>query len=1157
MAISPSISRIMALAAIPLVPIGPLAPTASAAEASVQRQVAAGSLLSRSSGLHVEKVSLAAGLEALARSSGVVLAYSPSRLPATVRVSCACVDLSVADALDALLEGTGFVYREGDGEVILTSKRVTAVAAPTQPSPAQESSNGLAVASEREPSEAAAPSAADVGPALVMAATITGVVTSEGGGAVVGAAVTSVRTGLSALTNAAGAYRIVVPTERIVAGPDTLRIDRLGYTTNRVPYELSDGEIRLDVVLSLEAVALDQIVVTGTAGNQERRAQAAVVATIDAAEVMRDAPIANVSQLLQARVPGISIIETSGTTGAASRINIRGAASINLSNQPLIFLDGIRVDGGARMLVNVSGTGSAGQAPSALNDLNPEDIESIEVVKGPAAATLYGADASAGVIQIITKRGRLGSRSFTQELTFEYDVVDPNFTMPTNYAPCVEALVGATSPNPLCRGREVGTIVSDNPAERIGAFSNGWAGSLKYSARGGGENYAFFASVALANEQGTTPNNLLKQRSGRVNFTFAPTDKLAFDASLAVGRTDYDLPRTDQDSYGYYVQSILGSPLTVGEGADGTLTGGMLFGTSSLESLSAITSRASALRMTPSAEVRYSPVPWFTNRITAGADVTQGRGFVHFPRNDQGWYPSVTSGNSVMSSQDDDRSYTVDYLGNIQSRFGADGEFSSNLSVGSQHIHRISRRLSGEGTGLATNSAILVTNTSSSTVAQSFGESKSLGVFVHEQLGFRDRLFLQLAMRADRNSAFGADVGTFFLPKVGASYVISDESFWEPLASAIPTLRLRAAYGTTGRSPGTGAPLRTFATARYVTDQGLIELGVVPGNPGNTELKPERGREIEIGFDAGFLNDRLGAELTFFDKKSTDVLVSVPVPPSSGFGSSPFINIGEIVNRGVELLVRATPVSGRHLVWEVALNGSTLHNEIMSLGTAGTFLNSFRAFAPGRQVAAFWAHRIREVEEESGMVIVSDTAEFSGNQLPTLQGSLSTTLRLFGNLRVYALFEGKSGYSVYNLNQEFRDRSSRSSAAVNLPGREGGYSTAERLRRLGPYVSESGDPVGAGNVKDPYIQSGDHVRLRELTATFVLPTALVQGVGATGASLTVGGRNLGLWFTDYEGDDPDVLGTGAPATGINQFFNADVFTTPPSRRWVARLNVQF
>src|SRR5690606_37875895 len=303
---------------------------------------------------------------------------------------------------------------------------------------------------------------------------------------------------------------------------------------------------------------------------------------------------------------------------------------------------------------------------------------------------------------------------------------------------------------------------------------------------------------------------------------------------------------------------------------------------------------------------------------------------------------------------------------------------------------------------------------------------------------------------------------------------------------------------------------------------------------------------------------RIGGELTFFSKKSTDLLVTVPDSPSTGFGSAPYGNIGEVLNRGVEFVLRGSPVRSQNFAWDLSLAGSTLYNEIVDLGTAGTFINNFRAFVPGRQIAAWWVHRVREVDTERGVTIVSDTAEFAGNQMPTFTGSLASTFTIKGNLSIYTLFTTRRGYHVYNLNQEFRDRSAQSTRNVVLGPDEGGYSQEERLRKLGPYVSETtGAPVGAGNVKDPYIQKGDHIRFEEFTATLTLPAAFAQRLGAQGASISIGGRNLALWAPDFEGDDPDVLGTGPEASGLNQLFNADVFTTPPARRWIFRMNLQF
>ena len=996
-------------------------------------------------------------------------------------------------------------------------------------------------------------------------ATITGTVTNEGGIPIGNARVTLLSLQLSTTTNDAGTYRLGIPAARFVARNDTLRVVRLGFRPQNVGLTVAPGRVVVDVVMQAQALQLERVLISGVVGQQERRAQSAVVATIDASDVVREAPVTNVTQLLSARVPGVVVTEGSGVTGTANRILIRGAASISLSNQPLVFIDGVRVDGGFRALMNVSGSGAAssGQAPSTLNDLNPDDIETIEVVKGPAAATLYGADASAGVIQVITKKGRVGSRSFTQDLTTEYDVIEPNFTVPTNFAKCTAALITPTSTNPLCRGKELNALISDNPAERMNFFRNGWMGSAQYNVRGGGDNYGYFASFSATNEQGTTLNNTFKQRSGRGAFTFIHSPKLTFDLNYLLAKNDYNLPRSDQDTYGYYVESAFGSALTVRNGVlrpgdtDSVLVGGTLVGSATLESLSSIVSRSSALRTTPSVQVRYTPISWFTNRLTLGADFTQADGFILFPKNNFGWYPDrVPFGNDLTSIRQDDRFYTVDYLANIRAEFGTERQFSSDLSFGSQYIGRTSDRLSGSGSGIISNEATLVTNATSSTVSQGYGESRSLGLFVQEQVGFRDRLFLQVGLRADRNSAFGAEVGTFFLPKFGASWVISQEPFWRDLLTTVPTLRLRAAYGTTGRSPSSGA-FQTYAASKFVNESGAVELGVSPADPGNPDLKPERGKELEAGFEAGFFSDRVGLELTYFNKKSTDLIVAVPTAPSSGFGGS-IANIGEVVNRGIEFLVRASPLSTPAFSWDATLSGATLHNEILELGTVGTFINNFRAFTQGRQIAAYWAHRVRSVDVAGNRAITSDTAEFIGNQLPTFQATLANTVTFFRNFRVYALLESKRGYYSYNVNQENRDRARVNSAEVQLAADQGGYSTEERLRRLGPYFAETTNAsVGIANVKDPYIQKADHIRLREVSVTWTVPPALLRTARVTGASITLGGRNLALWKSEYEGDDPDVLGLGGSASGVNQLFNADVFTTPPSRRYVVRLNVQF
>ncbi len=986
-------------------------------------------------------------------------------------------------------------------------------------------------------------------------AVITGTVRSDGGAPIGSAIVLVRRLRLSAITNEAGVYRMVVPSDRVLAGEDTVRVTRLGFRPAEVVFAPRTGTVTVDVTMNAQAIALDQVVVTGTAGNQERRAQAAVVATIDAADILTKSPVRDVNELLYARTPGVSMSRASGTSGSNTRIDIRGQASVSLSNYPLVFIDGVRVVSGPRGVAQAPGGttgGAGGQMLNALNDINPDDIESIEIVKGPAASTLYGSDASAGVIQILTKKGRAGSRRFSQSVTTEYNDIDPDFTPWTNYAKCTAPLVAANSPNPLCRGQVAGTVVSDNPLVRDDVLRDGWSGALQYSAQGGGENFGYYGSFNASNEEGTTPGSHLNHRSGRVNMNWVASPKLSFDVSVPLIRTSDKLPQGDQSSFGYLIGGGFGSPLSVREASDGGLTGGWLNNNLTVDAISAINTRNLTSRTTPSIQGRFAPVSWFNNRMTVGADLARTTSSQFFPRNDRNFYSALANTGSLAVTEANIAIYTVDYLGNVSHKFGSDNIFSSDLSFGSQWINTVATSVSATGQGLLTNSNNLISGATTTTASQGFNESRSLGFFVQEQIGFRDRLFIQLGGRADRNSAFGESVGTYFLPKGGISWVVSEEGLWSGLRSAIPTLRLRAAYGTTGRSPSGTATLQTYLRSNFITDAGLVLPGVSPGNPGNPDLKPERGTEFEAGFDAGFFRDRVGLELTYFNKVSKDLILPLPLPPSSGFASNPLVNIGEVRNSGLEIGLRATPIEGPRFVWDANLNLNTLSNEIESMGSITPFISNNQCFKPGIELAAWCVPVVLSVDTVAGRTIVSDTARMAGGQLPKYGGSFSSTFTFLRAFRVFALVDGKFDYHVYNLTRDFRDRSLRNSAESQLPRGQGGDSVVDSLRRFGPFVTETGGtPVGTALVRGPYISDGDYVRFRELSLTWSVPASLIRGIGLGGASLSVGGRNLGLW-TKYDGFDPEVMGVENTTP-----FLGDVFTMPQSKRLFARLNVQF
>ncbi|HEX7049513.1 MAG TPA: SusC/RagA family TonB-linked outer membrane protein [Longimicrobiales bacterium] len=975
-------------------------------------------------------------------------------------------------------------------------------------------------------------------------ATITGTVRSQTLGPVRGAFVAIPDLEASTATNDQGAYLLVIPAERVRGQQVTMVVSNIGYENQEVTITLSAGVHRQDITLQERAITLDEVVVTGTAGRLERRAQAAVVASVDAGEIAEVAPVTNVANVLQSRVPGVSLQLASGTSGAAQTIRIRGAASISLSNEPLIFIDGVRADGGT------SGSGGVGgQQTSRLNDLRPENIASIEIVKGPAAATLYGADASAGVIQIITKRGQVGG-GFHQALSVEYNAIDQNFTPPANFAVCGQGDIDDGVP--ICQGKSAGDIVSDNPLVRYDSFRTGQKRSILWSGRGGGDNYNFFFSLGGDDEDGTTLNNEYGRYNGRLNFDFIPSQKLRIEAGFGLARVTTRLPNNDNNIYGWLGGGLLGDPTLVGGPTDGW------YGVNRQnDAIKSINTTERVIRVLPRVALHYTPFEWFTNRLTLGADMTRTEFGQLFPKNSNTWYDAadLNSGDVFESRELQDR-ITIDYLGNISNQLT--DWLSSDLSFGLQYTSRWTDQTNAEGIGLVTNAARSVNAAAISQGGQSRGEQRQIGFLGQWMGGFHDRFFLTLGARVDRSSAFARDADVFFSPKVGASYVLSDDpAIRDVLPEFVNALRVRAAWGTTGRSPNSGV-VATYDPTPYLIPNGEIGNGVIPDDPGNTKLKPERGIEYEAGFEAGLLDNRLGLTVTYFHKISKDLILDKPIPPSLGFDEDSLVNIGEVVNNGIEVAANAQLVTTRNFGWEANVALNTLHNEITDMGEIEPF-GSLNRVEEGMQIGAFVTRRILGFEQYKPnpeefpdsmalRAVVSDEPEFFGNLLPTFEGSFSSTMNFFGNLQLYAQLDWKQDFYIYNNTTQFRER--QWGTGERWVRRYEILSDEERVRRFGPFVDSEGNNVNQGAVNVAYIEPGDFLRLREVTLTYTLPQNWASAFGADGASIVVGGRNLGLW-TKYSGFDPEVNSS----TGSRS--RSDFLTLPPARRWIARVNLQF
>lgn len=961
-----------------------------------------------------------------------------------------------------------------------------------------------------------------------------------------GVQVSIVGTTRGALTNASGDYLIV----GVPVGSQQVRAQMIGYTAAQQAVTVVDAEaVRVDLQLSQAAVELDEVIVTGTAGGTQRRALGNVATSVNAAQITEAAPIRSTAELLQGRAPGLTLMQPSGTPGTASNIRIRGAGSYAAGNMPVFYIDGVRMTAGSQ-----GGWSVSGQSTSALDAINPEDIESIEVIKGPAAATLYGADAAAGVVQIITKKGRRGQQGIQWTAKMEMGQSEWGAEYPTQWALCTPArirvatnraaageafragdfpgCIGVDSLAPAEQRMISSTLLRDDPR----ALRTADLRSYSLSGRGGGESYSFYVSGDRDQEEGIFHNSNFERTTGRANFTVQPTEKLEFSVSSSYTRSNTRLPNNDNSSWGM-LRNILRSPA----GRQGTYEVGYL-GLAPPQ-INRYDNQTRAERAIFGVNVNYRPTSWFRNRLNAGLDWNQRLAtlFFEIDRDTPPAYGTTYERGAIRQYAPNTRNWTFDYAGTISLPVSA--ELTSETSFGMQLNAYRFESLQADGFGLISNQVRLVSNAEQSAAYESFSEQNSLGFFIQEQLGWRNRLFVTGALRFDDNSAFGANFDRVVYPKAQVSWVVSEEPFFD--FPVFDQLRLRGAWGRAGNAPDPFSADRTWGTAQVVLEDGSVVGGLSASAYGNPDLRAETGQEIELGFDASVLNDRLGIEFTYYNQQTKDALLTVPVAPSSGFTGSQLRNVGEIRNSGIEISLHGTPIALPRFTWDARLGFSTNRNELVSFGgtrdepIAAGYRSSQR-HAEGYPLAGYWAYPVARdangqlILNSSGHAVGASEMVYVGPSVPTREASLTNTFTLFRNLSLYTFFDYKGGHYLFNMGGQTAEWDLVSYESVN-----------PNTDREVWAIRQSRD----SNLM--WIEPADFVKLRELSLTYRVPTHLSRRVGAEGLSLTLAGRNLATW-TDYSGLDPEVN-----IEGSANFTRAEYMSVPPTRRWVATVNVNF
>jgi TonB-linked SusC/RagA family outer membrane protein len=972
----------------------------------------------------------------------------------------------------------------------------------------------------------AALSASISGASFAQTNSVSGTVTDAASVPIAAAQISIPGTRYGAATDNNGRFRLTGLTDP-VGTPITIMARRIGYSSASMAVHVGDENVALH--LTAAAVALNEVVVTGTPGSTERRALGVDVAQIDASTLVQKAPIADVQSLLNGRTPGVTLLANSGVVGAGSTVRIRGISSFSLTNQPLIYVDGVRVDNSQSTGVQNQSFGAA--TTTRWNDFNPDDIESIEIVKGPAATTLYGTEAANGVIQIITKKGAVGKTTW-----------DFNTRQGANWFSNPQGRLWRNFDT-----NSAGDTISEDYTQLQQAygqpiFTTGRRQGYDVGLGGGSTLLRYHLSGGYDSNEGVESSNDQKNYTARASLGIFPSEKIdiSANAGYVVGRTNL----AAEAGYGgttwttYYMDpATIGTP---GLGFNSGLPGGYHEQYQMFQAIN---------RFTGSVAVNHHPVSWFNQRLVLGVDngyedseelsgVHHDLSYFFGTDADSGYKNVLTRSTRVFTSS---------YVGNLV--LPVTSSLRSTTSLGGDIIKRDGKYVNGSGADFP---APGLSSLSSTTARQVTTETDTLdntvGVFAQEEIGWRDRVFITGGVRLDNNSAFGAKFRNVYYPKVSGAWVLSEEPFFH--LPSVNTLKLRAAYGESGQ-----APLPYSSNATFTSVPGPFGAAVTPFNIGNPSLGPERGYETELGFDAGLFHDRAGIEFTYYFGGTKNAILQQQVAPSLGYPGTQFVNAGALTKHGFELALHGTPYQTRNTEWTLGLNLSTADNKVTNLNGASYLQASTNVrHVVGFPVGSWWAKKVvgstlnsdgsvTDVMCDDGtsshtpIACGSAPVVYLGRTLPNFEGSATSTLRFMKNFQFFVMVDSKRGYKKLDGNARVR-------CHIFDLCESNWYPQGFDLATLGAQTTSS--------LYSDIIDDASFVKLREVSLSYTLPEDWAATFRASGATISIAGRNLHTW-TKYPGLDPE----GSFQGGSRGFGQWEQDVTPQLMQFVTTIHLSF
>ncbi|WP_299677999.1 SusC/RagA family TonB-linked outer membrane protein [uncultured Dokdonia sp.] len=923
--------------------------------------------------------------------------------------------------------------------------------------------------------------------------------------------------------------------------PTTLEFSILGFTT--LSKEITDTS-SVQVTLSESAEALEEVVVTGLATSIKRSNSANAVATVSAEDLTGRTPAQTLDGALAGKFAGAQVTRSSGAPGGGIAIKLRGVTSINGNSQPLYIVDGVYVNNNSVSgagLNFVSGASAGGNASSQDNptnriaDLNPDDIANIEILKGASAAAIYGSRAAAGVVIITTKKGKRGETkiSFSQDIGFNR-ILNPlgqrNLT-----ADIAENTYGEGAGALFTTAQANGTLV-DFEDEIYG--EDGFITNTSVNISGGGENTLFYAAFSNNEEDGIVRNTGYNRKSVRFNINHNFLDgraKISVTSNYVDSRSDRGFFNNDNTGTTIGVSLTSTPPFAqLFPDANGNYPDNPFSASNALQTRDLVTNREDVNRFITGATLDFNI---FKNtkssldlQVRAGVDYYNLVNTAIFPKELQFQKPSNGGLNGVSAlgtTENKDANYSAFLIHKYNTQ--NDLRFTTQAGLTKQTFSRNTVRSIASGLIASETNLDQAANIN---VTQFRQEQEDTGFFVQEELNYQDKIIATVGVRGDKSSNNGDANELFYYPKASAAVNLHQFDFWSD-AIFINKLKIRSAYGEAGNFAPNGALFTAYVNSLIGGLPGIA----VPLTLGDSEISPERQKEFEVGFDASFLENRVGLEFTYYNKNVDDLILLANNESSSGF-SNRFANAGNLKNSGVEIGLNGLILEKEDFDWNANLLFFTNTSEITRLDVDPFNLGGF-----GQGLGTF-----RIEEGKSATQIVGTNADgvltVLGDAEPDFQMTLSNTLH-YKNFDLSFLWHWKKGGDNINLTTLLTDFGG-TSADYDDTGLDPSGQMSNGDFRIASFF---------GGNATPFIEDASYLRLREIGLYYNLPNKVLENVFAGYiANFKVGfsGNNL-INIFDYNSYDPEVsnFGSNGLSTGV------EVTPFPSSKRYLFHVKVDF